>query len=384
MKPFILYGMPGSLYTGKVRAYLRKQRIDFEERPAGSTHFREQIAPKVGRWIIPVLETQAGELIQDGADIINYLERTIDVPFPAYPEQPIMRAISHLFELFGGEGMLRPAMHYRWNFDEQNLDFLYRDFTDALAPGALESDAQAIFAFASQRMRQAAVSFGVNPQTAPLIEQAFVEFLGLFDVHLKTYPYLLGDCPTIGDYGLFAPLFAHLARDPAPSMVMKKYGPRVWRWVERMQSPEYFPNEGKSDLVVEISSLPQSLKDLMTFCAQDYLPEMIAQVEFANSWLASRPDIEGTNGLARPGERTIGRVEYIWRGVPVQTAVMPYRFYLLQRMQDAYAAADANEQAYIRAAFQVTGLGRMLDLRLSRRVVRKDQLEIWGPKVHSP
>jgi hypothetical protein len=28
----ILYGMSGSLYTAKVRSYLRKQRIAFEER----------------------------------------------------------------------------------------------------------------------------------------------------------------------------------------------------------------------------------------------------------------------------------------------------------------------------------------------------------------
>ncbi len=34
MKPHILYGMPGSLYTGKVRSYLRKQGIGFEERTA--------------------------------------------------------------------------------------------------------------------------------------------------------------------------------------------------------------------------------------------------------------------------------------------------------------------------------------------------------------
>jgi len=43
---------------------------------------------------------------------------------PLYPEDPVIKAISLLFELFGNEGLLRPAMHYRWNFDDDNLDFL--------------------------------------------------------------------------------------------------------------------------------------------------------------------------------------------------------------------------------------------------------------------
>ena len=43
----ILYGMPGSLYTGKVRAYFRKQRIDYVERAVGMPEFRETIVPAI-------------------------------------------------------------------------------------------------------------------------------------------------------------------------------------------------------------------------------------------------------------------------------------------------------------------------------------------------
>ena len=54
---FVLYGTPGSLYTAKVRAYLRKQRIPFEERAAGDPRFANEVLPQIGRWIIPVLQT---------------------------------------------------------------------------------------------------------------------------------------------------------------------------------------------------------------------------------------------------------------------------------------------------------------------------------------
>ena len=63
----VLYGMPGSLYTAKVRAYLRKQRIEFEERAAGDPRFMNEILPQIGRWIVPVVQLPDGTLLQDGA-----------------------------------------------------------------------------------------------------------------------------------------------------------------------------------------------------------------------------------------------------------------------------------------------------------------------------
>jgi hypothetical protein len=63
IKPHILYGMAGSLYTGKVRAYMRQNHIPFVEQKAGGKRFTEQIVPKVNRWIIPVVETPGGEFL---------------------------------------------------------------------------------------------------------------------------------------------------------------------------------------------------------------------------------------------------------------------------------------------------------------------------------
>ena len=54
---YVLYGMAGSLYTAKVRSYLRKQRVAFEERVAGDPRFEAEAIPAVGRWIIPVVKT---------------------------------------------------------------------------------------------------------------------------------------------------------------------------------------------------------------------------------------------------------------------------------------------------------------------------------------
>ena len=136
MTHWILYGMPGSLYTAKARSYLRKQGLPLEERAPGDRRFTTEIIPVTGRWIVPVMQTPAGEIVQDGTDIIDHVEQAGLATRSAYPADPVARVIALIFELFGGEGLLRPAMHYRWNFDADNLPFLERDFVNTLFPGA--------------------------------------------------------------------------------------------------------------------------------------------------------------------------------------------------------------------------------------------------------
>lgn len=384
-QPYQLYGMPASLYMAKARSYLRKQHIPFVERSAGDPHYGAMIAPAVGRMIMPVLETPEGALVQDGADIIQYFE-SLDggVRLPATPDTAVHRAIAHLFELFGGEGLLRPAMHYRWNFDEYNLAFLQNEFPAGLLPGAdAETQAQ-IFDYASSRMRKAASGFGVTEESMPLIESSYAEFLALFSEHLKTSPYLLGGRPTLGDYGLIAPLFAHLGRDPYPGMMMRREAPAVFRWVERMNVPEQIAVEygTLSEALFADDSVPQTLKQLMAYVAAEYLPELEAHVAFANDWLDAHEGIEtGTNGLADAATRFIGKAEFQWRGIPLKTMVMPYRFYLLQQLQDSVAEASEAEQDVIGRLFAETGLAAMLNLRTHRRVERANHMEVWGPDL---
>jgi len=57
---------------------------------------------------------------------------------------------------------------------------------------------------------------------------------------------------------------------------------------------------------------------------------------------------------------------------------MPYRFWMLQRIQDAFAAVSPEGQARIRAILDGAGLGDMLSLRTNRRVERRNHLEVWA------
>jgi len=282
----------------------------------------------------------------------------------------------------GGEGFLRRSINSRWTFDDTNKSFREKKVPAALAPTGESDEMQAgVFEMASGRMRKAMASFGVSPETIPAIEASYAEFLELFDAHLASAPYLLGGRPSLGDWGLIAPLYAHLARDPYPAQMMKASAFRVWRWVERMNTPDQDAGEygDVAEDLFEADGVPETLKALLRFIAEDYMPEIEAYVGYANKWLAENPEIKsGTNGLERPQDRAIGATEFSWRGQTIKVMVMPYRLYLLQKIQDVVDGAAPEARAAMESLLSETNLTPLLTHRADRRVERKNYLEVWS------
>ena len=62
----------------------------------------------------------------------------------------------------------------------------------------------------------------------------------------------------------------------------------------------------------------------------------------------------------------------------MSSVVMPYRFYLAQRLWDHFDRSSQDTQNAIRNLFAKKGLEAFLDKRPSRRVLRKDYHEVWG------
>jgi hypothetical protein len=243
--------------------------------------------------------------------------------------------------------------------------------------GAKSNDAG--FDHASGRMRKAAKAFGVFEESIALIEESYGEFLALFSAHLENSYFLLGDRPTIGDYGLFNPLYAHLARDPKPANLMKTTAPLVWNWVERMNSPEDSEGHTLVDPKTGIYSegvLPETLMALMRYVGEEYASEFSAHVDFTDNWLKEQG--ENPEKVKAPLGRGIGFSAFEWRGIEMSSVVMPYRFYLAQRLWDHFDGCSEAVQESIRSLFAKTGLEAFLDKRPSRRVVRKDYHEAWA------
>jgi len=126
--PLQLFGAPVGLYTGKICCYLRKQGIPYIERLPSDRTFQREILPAIGRFMNPVIRTAEGEIVQDTADIIDFLERTGRAKVSSYPAAPRQKLVALALDLLGGEGLTRPAMHYRWSYRAENEVFLRHEF----------------------------------------------------------------------------------------------------------------------------------------------------------------------------------------------------------------------------------------------------------------
>ena len=372
-KPHILYAMPHSLYSGRARSYLIKNGIPFEERSTGHESFKAEVLPKGKLPTIPTLVTAEGEVIRDGAAIIEHFE--VASGRPCQPLGPRQQVISALFDVIGTDGLLRPAMHYRWNFPDDNLEFVRYHFLHSQRDvPEREEKTEAMM----NRMRHAAMIFGVTEQSQPVVEALYLEYLEALNTHFEHYPYLLGWRPCIGDFGLLAPMYAHLGRDPYPARLMQQRAPAVYRWVERMNredqdAPEYF-NAGNVFLAND--EIPETLIPVLKILAEDFLPETLAAAELINNWLDEHQPDPGAIAVGRLAE-ALGTADFTVRGETITALAQPHRFYLLQRVQDIFAALAHEKQVGVADIMSDAGMSAVLSTVLARRIVRSDNLEVW-------
>ena len=349
MSKVTLYGSSLSLYTGRARSYLIKAGIPYEETLPNSPHFAKNVLPKMGeRQSIPVIETEDGEVIRDGAAIIDHYESNNGQRFS--PVTPMQKTLSLLFDVIGTEGLLRPAMHYRWDFPKENLDFLTFHFESFIPP---IPDRKEKAEEQMNRMRSAGKSFGAVPANFELIESLYNTLIEKLDHHFAQYPYLLGNKPCIGDFGLIAPLFGHLGRDPVAIRLLQTKAIRLFRWVERMNRPdpdfgEFGPGAGA---YIEGDRIPDSLIEVLQHIAIDFMPETTAAAATINQWLEENPAMP-SNTVA---ERHVGFTEFKVRESKIQAIAQPYRFYLLSRMQDFVDALPVQQKTSVRELLQQCG-----------------------------
>jgi len=364
-----LYASTHSLYSGRARSYLIKNSIPFRELSTGHESFKAEVLPKGKLPTIPTLLTPEGEVIRDGAAIIEHFESANGRP--CRPPGPRQQIVSALFDVIGTDGLLRPAMHYRWNFPEDNLEFIrYHFFHSQRDLPQRDEKTEHMM----NRMRHAASIFGVTDEAKALVESLYLEFLSALNAHFEAVPYLLGWKPCIGDFGLLAPLYAHLGRDPMPARLMQQQAVRVYRWVERMNRadqdvPEYFDS---GDDYLANDTVPETLVAVLKILAQDFVPETRAAALCINQWLLENQPEPGTEA-----ERMLGMNEFEVRGQPLTAVAQTYRFYLLQRVQDAYAELDEKERGSVDVMLAACDMAELLGIRLDRQLGRADNLEVW-------
>ena len=74
---------------------------------------------------------------------------------------------------------------------------------------------------------------GSNEQTAPQIEQSFLDTADLIEAHLDGRDYLFGGRPAFGDFGVGFQMH-QASTDPTPGALLEERAPRTVAWVKRL------------------------------------------------------------------------------------------------------------------------------------------------------
>lgn len=364
-----LIGAPVSLYTGKVRCYLQFKGIGFEEILATPQVFKELIIPRTGVRYIPVLMTPDDQVIQDSTEIIDHLEQRFPSR-PVYPASPCQRLVALLLEVYGDEWMVNPAMLYRWKIDE-NREFAIQEFGRTRLPHASATEQYAAGLEASGPFAGALPRLGITDHSRAAIEQSYLMLLNELNTHFSRHDYLLGARPSIGDFGLIGPLYAHLYRDPASGRLMQERAPQVARWVERMISPEAASHDG--DFLPD-DQVPDTLWPVINRMFDEQVPVLLETARQLKAWVEANPDAEDI-------PRAIGTLHYRLGDMEEERLVFPYHLWMWQRAHDCYSKLADDQRATVSTVLndeQIQALATPLPVRLQRQNNKLKRLEGSG------
>lgn len=354
---YTLYAAPLSLYSGKARGYLRWKNVPFKEVLATREVYGREILPRVGWPVMPVLVAPDDTTVQDTTDIIDYVEAR-EGGSSIYPSGPKQKLGALILELFGDEWLLIAAMYYRWTYNEE---FAYSEFGNALYANLPPKERAEKGREDGARFKAFLPLLGITPKTAPAIEATYEEFLRAFDAHLAAHKYLFGSHPSIGDYGLLGPLYAHNYRDPASGEHMEKTSPRVADWCRYTHAPQHF---GGGEFTSG-DEIPQTLLPILKIFAREQLPILLSTIEYMKKWYQANP-----NESEVP--RAIGMHEYTIGGVTDNRGVIPYPLWMLQRVTDHIAGLSGGDKAGAENLLTSIGAEALIGLDAGPRLTRKN------------
>lgn len=345
-----LHGWQVSYYTGKVRSYLRFKGIPYVEKSPNLFNYYVSLRRRTGTVAIPVLHTPQGEWLQDSSEIIDRLEaRFRDVP--VLPATPVQRFTAYLFELWGDEFWLPSGLITRWCHMKENYPFLERDVADDLLPGWPRWLQRKAAAKVAQHMYRYLPKAGVVPAQHDILHRWTEAQVEALDRHFATQPYLFGTRPSLGDFGLMAPLYGHLSRDPWPAQHL--IGPRrhLSAWIARMNQCDVAPGAFLAD-----DALAPTLTPLIASMTREMLPYLEGLMRVV------RLDRRARGTLPR----FMDEVEFPLGDGRYRRPAMPYGLWMLQRMLDDWRAMPPRDAAAVRAWLQHHGAERLLDIELPR------------------
>ncbi len=396
-----LFSWELSLFSGKVRAYLRyKDRMGdlgggFEDVLATPELLTGLLTPATGSGALPQMQAADGTWVQDSSDIIDFIEaRHAKVPVVAKPaDAPRQALASYLVELLADEWMAIPAFWERWYYSHSGIEPNHAEFNAAQwgavfatgAPGAKRIATghkvfENIFGLSASRTDDpqgtlaGLVHLGCTPESEQAWWDSMENVLGLLDAHFGAHDFVLGGLPSLGDFGLMGPLYAHVYRDATTGFMLRTGHPIVAEWVERTNGTSVDARSygqklyslGENGELVGRPATSDGGQWLPDDAVPDTLDAVVA-VFFEEMWPVLKSTIEKTAAfIASPAHEPGGELpaktffadppweehqtgdgalthDFEIRGVRSRRMVVPYQVWMLQRLAAVLDEATASD-----------------------------------------
>lgn len=384
-----LFSWEHSYFSGKVRALLRYKAwggaLGFEDVLATPELIAGLLIPATGTHAVPQLLAPDGTWVQDSSEIADFLEARHPEP-PVIPPAgaPRQRLACFLIELLAEEWMLPYAFWERWHHGRDGAEPGHAAFNEqqwgaVLAPGAdgfARRRAGRLFFEQAFGIHEAETkprgvysglrALGADERTAPAWEAGNERLLGRLEAHFAQHDFVLGGLPSLADFALLGPLYAHLYRDAVPGFALRTRFPLVAEWVERtnhegcLNARSYgqrlytlapdgtlMGRPATSDLGRWLpgDEIPATLQPVLATFFEEMWPVLAAATSALAAYLASgrHPpggELPGKSFTASPGFETLqtgdGPLTHAFTigGVSGRRMVVPYQVWMLQRLAD--------------------------------------------------
>jgi glutathione S-transferase len=390
-----LFSWEHSYFSGKVRAFLRYKAhggaLAYEDVLATPELIQGVLLPATGTNVVPQLLAPDGAWVQDSSEILDFCERAHATPrvIPSAREAPKQCIASFLIELLADEWMVVYAFFERWFHGRDGADPSHAGFNEqqwgavlaAGADGHLRRRAGRAFlegvlgvreGFAQPRGVYAGlVAMGVTPETIPAWESSHVRLLGRLEEHFARHDFVLGGLPSLGDFSLLGPLYAHHYRDAVAGFALRTRFPLVTEWVERTNhegahnarsyGQKLYTRAADGTLVGRPATsdggawlpgdeIPPTLLPVLEVFFEEMWPVLKSTLVALRAFLESGAhpsggELPGKTFTPSPGFEALQTCDgalthdFTIGGVSARRMVLPYHVWMLQRIADALRAA---------------------------------------------
>jgi hypothetical protein len=209
------------------------------------------------------------------------------------------------------------------------------------------------------------------------IETSIEPLYGALNAHFLKYPYILGGVPSLADYGLMGPLYAHHGRDIASGNALKVRAPAVNRWIETMSRPPIVDSEvwQVPQEYFSIDDLPDTLIAFLKLVGENYVPEITTTIDLYHEWLDSEArsagavvDVEGQKRC----HQVLGQIEHVQVGALIKRIGLLDDVSHHLRFQELVDRMSNSEKETLNRILQRVGAQGLTELRLKRDIKRRD------------